>query len=397
MIGTEAIRKGWRIRPHKVRIRAGRAAALPAGRERLARAGRRGHRPHLALRDAPVGVARRPAADAPRRRHRRRLVGHRLAVCLARAGLEVDLGCRTPSRPSCSRARARTSATCPASRCPSAIRVMRAAELELGGHDLVCLAVPARALPAVIAAHGERITAPRRRARALQGPRPAARHAAVGVRGRALQRARRRRARRPGARRRGARARRARWSSPRSTAASPASSPTRCAPPASTCSSRTDVTGVELAGAAKNAAALAAARRAPRRAQRRRRRRRQGLRRGRRARPRARRAARDVRRPGRHRRPRRHRPRRGSRNRRAGELLAAGRARGRRSAARSARPPRRSTRCRCWPARARRPASTRRRSTAWPRSSRAGSTPSTGRRPSPSRRAAQRSRPVRAA
>ena len=37
---------------------------------------------------------------------------------------------------------------------------MRASELELGGHDLVCLAVPARALPAVLAAHGERI--PRR-------------------------------------------------------------------------------------------------------------------------------------------------------------------------------------------------------------------------------------------
>ena len=32
VIGTEAIRRGWRIRPHKVRIRAGRAAALPAGR-----------------------------------------------------------------------------------------------------------------------------------------------------------------------------------------------------------------------------------------------------------------------------------------------------------------------------------------------------------------------------
>jgi glycerol-3-phosphate dehydrogenase len=37
---------------------------------------------------------------------------------------------------------------------------VRAAELELGGHDLICLAVPARALPAVLAAHGERI--PRR-------------------------------------------------------------------------------------------------------------------------------------------------------------------------------------------------------------------------------------------
>jgi glycerol-3-phosphate dehydrogenase len=40
------------------------------------------------------------------------------------------------------------------------VRVVRASALELGGHDLICLAVPARALPAVLAAHGEKI--PRR-------------------------------------------------------------------------------------------------------------------------------------------------------------------------------------------------------------------------------------------
>ena len=34
VIGTEAIRKGWRIRPHKVRIRVGAPAHLPAGRRR---------------------------------------------------------------------------------------------------------------------------------------------------------------------------------------------------------------------------------------------------------------------------------------------------------------------------------------------------------------------------
>ncbi|HWF35410.1 MAG TPA: NAD(P)H-dependent glycerol-3-phosphate dehydrogenase, partial [Solirubrobacteraceae bacterium] len=40
---------------------------------------------------------------------------------------------------------------------PDSIRVARAADLELGGHDLICLAVPSRSLPAVLAAHGERI------------------------------------------------------------------------------------------------------------------------------------------------------------------------------------------------------------------------------------------------
>ena len=35
---------------------------------------------------------------------------------------------------------------------------MRASELNLEGHDIVCLAVPAKALPAVLAAHGGRIS-----------------------------------------------------------------------------------------------------------------------------------------------------------------------------------------------------------------------------------------------
>src|SRR3954467_5224847 len=77
VIGTEAVRRGWRIRPRKVRIRAGRALTLPpaqgpprggrgadapAGGAPVARARRRGDRPHLAVRRAAVGVAGRPAA-----------------------------------------------------------------------------------------------------------------------------------------------------------------------------------------------------------------------------------------------------------------------------------------------------------------------------------------------
>ena len=76
MIGTEDIRRGWRIRPRKVRLRAGRPDAFPQGGQRLAGARRRRHRPYLADGHAPVGVARRPAADPPRRDHRRRRVGN---------------------------------------------------------------------------------------------------------------------------------------------------------------------------------------------------------------------------------------------------------------------------------------------------------------------------------
>ena len=90
-------------------------AHVPQGRAGLAAARRRRDRPHLAQRDAPVGVARRPAAAAPRRRHRRRRVGHRArGRCSTRAGLEVDLGCRTREQAEAAATRA-TSATCPAS------------------------------------------------------------------------------------------------------------------------------------------------------------------------------------------------------------------------------------------------------------------------------------------
>ena len=111
VIGTEAVRRGWRIRPHKVRIRAGRPLRFPQRRGRLAGARDGGHRADLAVRDAPVGVARRPAADPPRRDRRRRGPGARAwRSRLARAGFEVDLGCRTAEQADAARrARVRTS------------------------------------------------------------------------------------------------------------------------------------------------------------------------------------------------------------------------------------------------------------------------------------------------
>ena len=95
IIGTEAIRKGFRDPPAQGQRPDRRAAELPEGGVRHRPARRGGHRPHLAERDAPVGVARRPAAAAPRRGHRRLPWGTAIAVMLARAGIEVDLGCRT--------------------------------------------------------------------------------------------------------------------------------------------------------------------------------------------------------------------------------------------------------------------------------------------------------------
>ena len=209
IIGTEAVRKGWRIRPHKVRVRVGRAAHLPAGPGAVAHARRRRHRPHLAVRDAPVGVARRPAAAAPRRGHRRRLVGHRGRghARPRRPRGRPRLPHRRAGQPDRRQRRATTS-TCPASSCRSAITVMRAADLELSRHDLVAFAVPAAGLPSAVAAHGGSIP---RRAGVLvmsKGLVPPLGTLPVRVRRRARQRLGGRRARRPRPRRRRAERRR---------------------------------------------------------------------------------------------------------------------------------------------------------------------------------------------
>jgi glycerol-3-phosphate dehydrogenase len=86
--------------------------------------------------------------------------GTGLAVSLARAGLEVELGCRTREQVTELQTTRHNERYLPGVPLPDSVHVMRAAELELAGHDLICLAVPARALPGVVAAHGERI--PRR-------------------------------------------------------------------------------------------------------------------------------------------------------------------------------------------------------------------------------------------
>ena len=263
IIGTEAIRKGFRIRPHKIRVRIGAPLNFPQVEQRDRAARRRGHRPHLAQRDAPVGVARRPAAAAPRRRHRRRLLGHggrrrarprghrrRPRLPHARAGRADDGHARERALPAGRRA-------------PQRVRAVKASELELTRHDLVAFAVPAAELPAVVAEHGPNITMRTRRARPLQGPRPAARLAPERLRRRAHARLGDAAswAARPTPSRRSTAARAS--CSPPATTRSPARSPTRSPPPGCGSTHTTDVIGVELAGCAKNAAALAAAAASP--------------------------------------------------------------------------------------------------------------------------------------
>jgi glycerol-3-phosphate dehydrogenase (NAD(P)+) len=158
VIGTEAVRRGWRIRPHKVRIRAGRALHFPsveAPSRDLASAVTDRIWPCVMLQWEWLGglpPIRRAAIIGAG------TWGTSLAISLARAGFEVDLGCRTHEQVLALQDTRANARYLPGVELPEAVHVLRASELELGGHDLVCLAVPARSLPAVLAAHGERIS-----------------------------------------------------------------------------------------------------------------------------------------------------------------------------------------------------------------------------------------------
>jgi 1-acyl-sn-glycerol-3-phosphate acyltransferase len=157
LIGTEAVRKGWRIRPHKVSIRAGRPLRFPQVDEpspSLARGVTERIWPCIELQWEWLGGT--PAL-------RRAAVigagswGTGLAVAFARAGLDVELGCRTEQQ---AERVARTHVNehyLPGVRLPDAVRVTVADQLALDRADIVCFAVPAAALPAAVDAHAAAI------------------------------------------------------------------------------------------------------------------------------------------------------------------------------------------------------------------------------------------------
>ena len=154
IIGTEDVRKGWRVRPHKVRVRIGRALTFPtvqAPSRTLAAAVTDRIWPCVMLQWEWLGglpPLRRAAVIGAGS------WGTAVSVMLARAGLEVDLGCRTADQAHQIAATGCNDEYLPDVDLPDSIRVMRAADLELSRHDIVCFAVPSAALPSAVAAHG---------------------------------------------------------------------------------------------------------------------------------------------------------------------------------------------------------------------------------------------------
>jgi 1-acyl-sn-glycerol-3-phosphate acyltransferase len=157
LVGTEAIRRGWRIRPHKVRIRAGRPLRFPRVDEpspHLARAVTSRVWPCIELQWEWLG------GTPPLRRVA--IVGAGswgtgLAVALARAGLEVELGCRTQEQVDALERDRVNTRYLPHVKLPEGLTVTRATALALDRAAVVCFAVPAAALPLAVAAHAESI------------------------------------------------------------------------------------------------------------------------------------------------------------------------------------------------------------------------------------------------
>jgi glycerol-3-phosphate dehydrogenase (NAD(P)+) len=157
VIGTEAVRRGWRIRPHKVRIRAGRALTFP-----------KVEKPSPALAGAVtdriwpcVELQWEWLGGLPRLRRAAVIgageTGTALAIALARAGLEVDLGAHTAEQANRIGAAGRNDRALPGVPLPDGVAVAAAADLELQHHDLVAFAVPPRRMGAALAAHGGRV------------------------------------------------------------------------------------------------------------------------------------------------------------------------------------------------------------------------------------------------
>jgi len=154
--GSENTRRGWKIRPAKVKIRLGRPLTFPRVEDpspRLAAEVTARIWPCVELQWEWLGglPPLRKAAIVGAGS-----MGTALATLLARAGIEVQLGTRTQATADRIGER-RENERLPGVELPDEVRVSTVADIEFGGVDLVCLAVPSRDLPAAVAQVGAKI------------------------------------------------------------------------------------------------------------------------------------------------------------------------------------------------------------------------------------------------
>ncbi len=157
VVGSEHVRRGWKIRPRKVRLRAGKAVSFPQTDNpspSLAATVTGRIWPSIELQWEWLGglPPMRKAAVIGAGSW-----GTAVAILLARGGAEVQLGCRTAEQAEKLLADRENEKYLPGIHLPEAITVKRASEIEVAGLDLVCLAVPSASLPAVVGALGDQI------------------------------------------------------------------------------------------------------------------------------------------------------------------------------------------------------------------------------------------------
>lgn len=159
VLGTEHVRRGWRIRPRKVKVRLGRAMTFPRAEEpspALAETVTARIWPNVLLQWEDLGglpPMRRAAVIGAGS------WGTAVAVLLARGGLEVQLGARNAERVAEMVEAGENGRYLPGVPLPEAVDVRTAAEIELAGLDLICLAIPSKSLPQAVGAIADRVGA----------------------------------------------------------------------------------------------------------------------------------------------------------------------------------------------------------------------------------------------
>jgi glycerol-3-phosphate dehydrogenase (NAD(P)+) len=157
VLGTENVRRGWRIRPRKIKVRLGRAMTFPQAEEpspALAETVTSRIWPNVQLQWEDLGglpPMRRAAVIGAGS------WGTAVAVLLARGGLEVQLGARTPERVAEMVEAGENRRYLPGVPLPEAIDVRAASAIELAGLDLICLAIPSKSLPQAVGAIADRV------------------------------------------------------------------------------------------------------------------------------------------------------------------------------------------------------------------------------------------------
>jgi glycerol-3-phosphate dehydrogenase (NAD(P)+) len=158
VLGTEDVRRGWRIRPRKVRVRLGRAMTFPRAEEpskALAETVTARIWPNVQLQWEDLGglpPMRRAAVIGAGS------WGTAVAVLLARGGLEVQLGARSAERVAELAEGGENRRYLPGVPLPEAIEVRQVSEIELAGLDLICLAIPSKSLPQAVGAIADRVS-----------------------------------------------------------------------------------------------------------------------------------------------------------------------------------------------------------------------------------------------